>query len=530
MARRRCQPKLVSFPILGTATGASAGRVTAYFSKVISMKRNGRQLGFVLVILFASSPVLLAQSRLPDVLRRGGRPSLEDPRRPAAPRSRTEELRNQADLAYQQGNYEEVVELTTQVIAAEPEQPFAWYQRASARIELGKLGGDHELIREGISDAREALRLGGKTYVFLYVPYLYGLTALSEIESRPQHADLAIQVVSPVLERTDIAPNERGPLFYQRGLAHMAKGDFESAAADFSVAIQLSRTLLAAYFGLAEAYTASGDLTRARSTYNRAVEMFPDNPLAFNNRGTFLQQQGEFGAAIEDFSRAIELNPNFTTALTNRGFARGNQQDYRGAEYDYVASLKLDTQQPLVYRLLGTNRLSYGAIQAALEAYSSALQLDPEYPEGYADRAFARYFAGDTDGAIDDLNKALELDSGLTMLVPWKALVLRAADKADESKAAVQELGQSGEQVDWPTQLARYLAGSINDEQLLKSAMIPEQVCDAHYFIAQRADFEGKEADAKKHYEECVKTGAFRIASYRGAQYALGLFTKAAAK
>src|SRR5262245_3703499 len=112
------------------------------------------------------------------------------------------EARSKADTSYQQRDYPRVIELTTWLIDNFPNDNahFAYHLRASARVELGKAAGSAKQVREGISDARAAIGIGGAKFPWLHIPYLYGLTALAELERRPEHAALAITVISPVLK------------------------------------------------------------------------------------------------------------------------------------------------------------------------------------------------------------------------------------------------------------------------------------------------------------------------------------------
>jgi hypothetical protein len=83
-----------------------------------------------------------------------------------------------AEQAYKQGEFDKVVQLTNTTLRSNPNDHVALYLRGSARVEQGLQRRDGQLIRDGIADAREAIRLGGKENSIYYLPYLYGMTQL----------------------------------------------------------------------------------------------------------------------------------------------------------------------------------------------------------------------------------------------------------------------------------------------------------------------------------------------------------------
>ncbi len=162
------------------------------------------------------------------------RPPTLPPPTPGKPSAAAEEESAEMDAEHKavdeaaaRGEYPKVVELASILLAKDPKDYFALHLRATAKIELARQARDVKGVREGIADAREALGIAGKKAVWLFVPYMYGMTNLAELERRPEHADVAIKVVDPVLAQTGVTPVDRANLYYQRGLAHFAKRDHQ---------------------------------------------------------------------------------------------------------------------------------------------------------------------------------------------------------------------------------------------------------------------------------------------------------------
>ena len=297
------------------------------------------------------------------------------------------EARAKADTAYQQRDYNKVIEVTNWLIETHPTDNahFAYHLRASAKVELGRAAGSAKQVREGISDARTAIGISGAKYPWLHIPYLYGLTALAEIERRPEHADLAITVISPVLKSypvsKDYTQDDRANLFYQRGLAYAVKRDFKLAADDYSEAINLSPGHLGAYIKRAEAFAALGQTKEALAAYDDAVEEFPATLLVFNDRGNFRRRIGDLEGAVSDFTRCLTIDSKFAVGYINRGMCLSEQNDAQAAEGDFTEALKLKIDpgmSALARRLRAVARLSQGNAAAAITDFDAALKASPQ--------------------------------------------------------------------------------------------------------------------------------------------------------
>ena len=448
--------------------------------------------------------------------------------RPANPSSPLENTVRQAQSAYQQGQYAQAIDLTTQVLNANPRHAVARYYRASALIDQGRREGSAQKVRGGIADAREALGIAGKQHLIFHIPYFYGLTSLAEMENKRAHAELTVAIATPLLTKTDLPPNVVPLVYYQRALAKIYLKDFLGAAADYGEAIKLDPLFQTAHFGRADAYLKAGDPGKARASFDLAVGQFPDEALVFNNRGSFNIQQGRVDAAIADFSRALELNPNFSMAALNRGFAQTQKLDWSEAENDYLLALESDPQQVLALRLLGTARVAQGKLGPATEAFTQAIALAPENPDNYAGRGFARYFAKDFPGATADFAKAGQLQPTAALYALWKYTAQMKTNQAAEGKAELEKfLASQPASPNWHVTLSQYILGKIDDEALLKAANGSADVlakaqwlCEARYFQGVKVAAT-QPAEARKHFEECVKTNQAQLTAFIGAKLAL---------
>lgn len=448
-----------------------------------------------------------------------------------------EALKREAETAYQNNDFAKCIELTGKVLGQNPKDHVALYLRASARVELGQVRRDLKEIRGGIEDAREALRHGGVDQINYYLPYFYGMTALSQLENRKEHATVVVQFATTLLNKPNVKPEDKANLHYQRAAAHLFLQDPNAAAQDYEAATLLDPTHLGARLGLADTYLQMGKPDKAEAAYTGAVQAAPSNPLVYNNRGMFFQGQGKTQQAVADFTRAIELDNTFGVAYTNRGFALMNEGNPAAAEQDFAAAMKLDPTLPLPYSLRGTARLSQGNTAGAIEDYSQVLKFDAKNPIAHADLGFARYFAGDYAGAATEFDQAVTLDANLRYLDPWRYWTLvKAGQGAAANTRFAEVLAKPADQRDWVDNLLAFLGDKLTAEALIAAAdpkdqnLKNAQHCEARYFAAEKKAAGGDAAGATAGYQETLATKQAHLSAYRGAQYALKQFTTPASK
>lgn len=445
--------------------------------------------------------------------------------------SRYEELKQQADDAYRQGDFAKTIELTDQVIKASPADHVALYLRASARVELGIRQRDAQLLRDGIGDAREAIRLVNRVQIDYYLPYLYGMSHLSTLEGKPTHAEIARDVATKILDMDSVTAEEKSNIAYQLAMIDMQLQDSAGALAALDRALEYNPKHLGALLAKCDILAQSSQPDDVEATYARAVELFPEEPMVFNNRGMFLQSLGRYDEAIADFDRAIAINKDFTPAYTNRAFTRLQAGQFSQALADLSQSLEINPQQPAAYSLRGTANLQTGKAAEAIEDYQTALTMDPNSPALRADVGFAQFFAGRYEDALASFNSALEVDPQAEFLNPWRAAALLTLDRREDAEQEFNSIiAKSNDERTWYDVLTLLLLGKINDNDVLSaiSGADPRQEdgqkCEAFYFIGQRWLLEGKAEDAQTYFRQALESKSKHLSAYRGAQFAVGDF------
>ena len=99
--------------------------------------------------------------------------------------------------------------------------------------------------------------------------------------------ELALAKIGQLLSSSDLNPDQRAELYYERGVV----------------------------------FDRVGLRTMARIDFNRALRERPDFAEAYNFIGVYLTQQQDFDNAYDAFDSALELAPDYDYAFLNRGIA-----------------------------------------------------------------------------------------------------------------------------------------------------------------------------------------------------------------
>jgi tetratricopeptide (TPR) repeat protein len=439
-----------------------------------------------------------------------------------------EQKKTQAQSAYQSGDFPKTIELMDGVLKENPRDSVAFYLRGSARVDLGARTLDSKLVREGVSDAREAIRYDAQRSSLYYLPYLFGMKSLAALENRKEHAETAVTISTQVLGNPSLKEDERANLLYQRAQAEAWLAKNDEAVTDLQEAVKLAPTHFGARATLADVLAKAGRVSEAMAAFNKLVELFPENSLSLNNRGMYLQSQGKFDEAIVDFTRAVERDPNYFVAFANRGFTLLQMDNPTAAEVDFSQALKINPQQAFVYNLRAQAKVARGDVAGAIQDQRSAVELSPKDPVALGDLGFVMFFADDYSGAIAPFDAALAIDPGFRHLNPWKIVCLQRLGKSNGLKDQFKEsLAKDIKQRAWVDNLVAYLLGDESESQLLgaaqaaKDSLKTDQTCEACYFIGLTRAAAGKNGDASDMFQRALATKARQLSAYRGAQLQL---------
>jgi lipoprotein NlpI len=371
---------------------------------------------------------------------------------------------------------------------------------------------------------------------------LIGASALLPGRTRADNAkrcasadpDLAIGGCTALIQSGRETNDVLSAAFYNRGLAHSNKGEFDLAIQDFDEALRLNPSYADAFNNRGLAHSNKGEYDPAIQDYDQALRLNPAYAYAFNNRGNAYFRKGDDDRAIQDFDQALRVNPSYAHAFNNRGNAHSDQGEYDLAIQDFDQALRLNPTYAHAFNDRGSAYLRQGEYDLAIRDFDQALRLDPRYADAFRGRGAAHFCLGQFAAAQPDFAAALTANPGNAYSALWLYVVQSRAGQ-DGRTGLEQETGQI-KLTAWPGQVIDLYLGRAAPTAILAAARDPHvykdrsQRCEAYFFLAEYALLAGRRTEAQRLFLQAIDTGATPELEYTGAHEELKRLQASAAK
>ncbi|HYO25942.1 MAG TPA: tetratricopeptide repeat protein, partial [Lacipirellulaceae bacterium] len=237
-------------------------------------------------------------------------------------------------------------------------------------------------------------------------------------------------------------------VLYARGVAYLAMGFPDTAAADFSEVLRVQTDNGLAYAKRGEAYAKLGDLYKAVRDCTNAIRFAPGSADAYRYRGQAYLARAQFDRSVADLEQAASLEPALageiapllTRAYRAWGERLAEDGDVASAEEKLARARELDpspgttasvnaTPDQEAVELTaakqvvdqaqeqfeqGVSLLRQQRFDEALAALTAAIEVRPDFAEAYLRRGEALMRLDFPDTAVKDLEQAIHHSGGLT--------------------------------------------------------------------------------------------------------------------
>jgi tetratricopeptide (TPR) repeat protein len=228
------------------------------------------------------------------------------------------------------------------------------------------------------------------------------------------------------------------------GNSALESGDYESALAAFTCAIEADTTNYDARLGRIFAYLLSGQYARnvpdwvaitygnaqvwseAIARYSSAIEASPNDLLPYVQRSYVHWAILENEQAMADYNRILVLDPDSVYALLFRGNIYLSRREDEAADADFERARVLAPDNAHVYAMIGFFSGLAGHTESGLENLSQAIQLDPNMADFYISRGIVyEQVMEDIENAAADYSHAIELAPEEPSYYYWRGLLYR---------------------------------------------------------------------------------------------------------
>jgi choline-sulfatase len=209
---------------------------------------------------------------------------------------------NKAVMLYQEGKWDEAVEVCEKLVDERPEMTMA-------KDLLAFMLQQTEHSQQAESVLREAIAKGEASDTMK--------KRLGLLLSERGEAAEAVKILSQFR-------NSKDPeLLNAYGIALADMGRFGEAIQQFEMALEIDRTNATAYQNLGVVALRMNDLARAQQFLQRALTLNAKMPLALNSMGVVYARQGDFARAVDSWQKAVAIDPRQYDALFNIGLVAG---------------------------------------------------------------------------------------------------------------------------------------------------------------------------------------------------------------
>ncbi len=181
------------------------------------------------------------------------------------------------------------------------------------------------------------------------------------------------------------------------GAALSKRGDFDAAAAQYRIALQLDAANADALEGLGVVQNEKHDFNDALASLSAAEKSTPEDPDKHYNLGRLYGLSGRSDLAEAEFQEAVRLQPENAAARFNLGVAYAAREQFSEASEQFREALRLNPDYTAARFNLGGALANLSRLDEAITQFREVLRRQPDFP-----------------GAAAALQNCLELKSSLT--------------------------------------------------------------------------------------------------------------------
>ena len=354
-----------------------------------------RITALLFALAFASCVCVYAQESKPTIRHH----RVEEPDENAAPPEIA-----QAEDAMQKGDFPTAETLLQKAVAAKPNDYRAWFdlgyvynatERRSQAIDAYRksVAAKPDVFESNLNLGLLLAKNGDNVEAAKYLQAATQLKPTDHPETslarawqalgRVQEATAPQQALAAYAEAAALNPKDPQPHISAATLL-LNQRDFDAAAREYQIALQLDPASKDALSGLIDAYTAQKKYSDAEAALRKLLATDPQNSAAHMQLGRVLLAEGKNGEAADEFSHA---NPNDPHAALELGTLYAKANKNAEAEQQFRIAVAGLPQDPDAHYSLGTILMYEKKYPEAQQELLLAVKLKPDLADAYGNLA-----------------------------------------------------------------------------------------------------------------------------------------------
>lgn len=188
-----------------------------------------------------------------------------------------------------------------------------------------------------------------------------------------------------------------------------------------------------------------------------------------------------------------------------------------------------------VYNFVGSYLAASERFSEAYDAFDAVLEIDPNESYAYFNRGIALYYGKRAKLGVEDLLKFYSFDKNDPFRIAWLYILEREVyGKQYAVEHMAERRSKIGDDVPWGIEILDFMSGEVDSNQLINTiryADIPKveksrRLCEAYFYMAKMAEFDGKFKLAYDLLHLCVSTEVTGYLEYRYALMEINRFER----
>ncbi len=184
-----------------------------------------------------------------------------------------------------------------------------------------------------------------------------------------------------ILKGQKLEPAERLRILILRGVGWSKEEEFQAAAEDFTGAIEIDPSNVAALEGRAKARAKLSEHIKAAEDWSQLITLQPQNDKYYRRRGTERLAAKQHQEALADFDKSLEINPTAIDAYIGRAHVYHDLKDRHLADKEFKRGIEVNDNYLPLHWARAEFAEHWGEDKLAIESYVKVLKINGVYED-----------------------------------------------------------------------------------------------------------------------------------------------------
>lgn len=281
-------------------------------------------------------------------------------------------------------------------------------------FDLALIYAKQDRLNEAVRECQEVLRITPSAEAHALLAHIYDRLG------RKSEAEAEEQIARKLGDAPTATPDQQAAKVHvQKGNDYLEQKQFDSAVAEYKLALQIELDNPIAHGHLGIAYDKKGQLDEAIGEWQEALSLAPFISSQRLNLARAYREKGRYEEAIHEFEEVTRSESKHSDPYLGKkylaeahyglGCVYTDQGRFDDATHDLQEALRLAPNNAEYHRCLGWVFESQGHYDEAIREYQETIHLDPSNSTAHDNLGYVYWRQGRLDDAIQEYQKELNI-------------------------------------------------------------------------------------------------------------------------